>query len=209
MKYKGVKDMNNKKVLEFLCESNFIEGINIDLQEYKKTKPTQKSVINSIQAWDFIKDIDPKNTEYSLQDIIKQTHAILSRDGMIQQKYKGAYRDCDVYIGNNMGTSPNLIEYEMTQLVEDCKNKLSKNKIWEIHDRFEITHPFVDYNGRVGRILLNWLRVQNGFPIYIVRFTNRFEYYEKINKCRDKIIGKHRERMQMDYAMLKYLANNL
>ena len=47
---------------------------------------------------------------------------------------------------------------------------------WSVHDRFERIHPFLDGNGRVGRILMNQLRLQLGLPWLTVRFEDREQY---------------------------------
>lgn len=45
------------------------------------------------------------------------------------------------------------------------------------HIAFENIHPFIDGNGRMGRILLNWQRVKADLPILIIRESERQEYY--------------------------------
>ena len=42
-------------------------------------------------------------------------------------------------------------------------------------------HPFIDGNGRTGRIFMNWWRVKNGLPILVIKETARQEYYKWFN----------------------------
>jgi hypothetical protein len=47
------------------------------------------------------------------------------------------------------------------------------------HVAFETIHPFVDGNGRIGRILMNWQRLQEGLPILIIHEgPEQMEYYK-------------------------------
>lgn len=46
------------------------------------------------------------------------------------------------------------------------------------HIKFEHIHPFVDGNGRIGRLLYNWHRLRLGLPIKIIYYKNRREYYD-------------------------------
>ena len=48
-----------------------------------------------------------------------------------------------------------------------------KDRIW-----FEKNHPFEDGNGRTGRILLNWQRLQYGLPLLIIESYKKEEYYK-------------------------------
>jgi hypothetical protein len=45
------------------------------------------------------------------------------------------------------------------------------------HVSFEHLHPFRDGNGRVGRILYNWQRLKLGLPIHVIKYEDRWEYY--------------------------------
>jgi Fic family protein len=45
------------------------------------------------------------------------------------------------------------------------------------HTAFEGIHPFVDYNGRVGRLLLNFILLKHGFPPIAIAYRRRAEYY--------------------------------
>lgn len=66
---------------------------------------------------------------------------------------------------------------------------------YQIHDLFECIHPFIDGNGRTGRILLNTARQQFGLNPIVILYNNREAYYEKIQAFRlneyDTIVSKY------------------
>jgi Fic family protein len=49
-----------------------------------------------------------------------------------------------------------------------------------VHNQFEHIHPYQDGNGRVGRILLNYILIQNKYPPVNVRQQDRIRYYETL-----------------------------
>jgi Fic family protein len=51
---------------------------------------------------------------------------------------------------------------------------------WRMHDEFESAHPFVDGNGRTGRLLLNVLRLRAGLPWATVLESRKHDYYRTI-----------------------------
>lgn len=51
----------------------------------------------------------------------------------------------------------------------------------ELHTRFVKIHPFVDGNGRTGRLLLNFELMQAGYPPAIIRKEDRLAYYEALD----------------------------
>lgn len=97
---------------------------------------------------------------------------------------KGVYRRIPVTI---MGAytepvQPYLIELRMEELFE--KNEKRKKvmhpieRIARFHLEFEGIHPFIDGNGRTGRLIMNLELIRNGYPAINVKFTDRKLYYD-------------------------------
>ena len=58
----------------------------------------------------------------------------------------------------------------------------SEQELWDLHHEFEHIHPFIDGNGRTGRLWLNALRLRCGYPWLTVRFAERHSYYDAIQQ---------------------------
>lgn len=54
-----------------------------------------------------------------------------------------------------------------------------------VHVEFEDLHPFPDGNGRTGRILYNWHRIQLGLPVHVIHEGDeQYDYYQWFHKAR-------------------------
>lgn len=148
----------NTDIIEFLQQSNYIEGVYDGLDD-------------AVKAWKYIS----KQKEMSLSILLK-THKLLMKNRNLEKKYKGKLRDIDVMIGGHMGLNPLFLKEALEPLLMNCW--LFPNHWKEHHVRFESIHPFVDGNGRVGRILMNWERIKAKLPILIIREEERFDYYQ-------------------------------
>ncbi len=51
------------------------------------------------------------------------------------------------------------------------------------HATFESIHPFTDFNGRTGRLLLNFILLKNGFPAIDMKNKDKLKYYEALYKA--------------------------
>jgi len=147
----------------FCIASNLIEGIG-------DTDPQSVYIKQHRAAFDYIRaDIS-----------LKKVHKILM-DGLIdvEGERAGEYRQCYVTVGNDVPVAPGpLLESLMMDLVVD----IPTGDEWELHNRFEKIHPFADGNGRLGRLLLNAVRMRHSpDEIIIVDPAHKQEYYQMID----------------------------
>jgi len=73
-----------------------------------------------------------------------------------------------------------LVQYNSTSSENIIK------KIAPLHLVFENIHPFVDGNGRIGRVLNNYLLIREGFVPINIKFIDRKSYYEAFREFDEK-----------------------
>lgn len=153
-----IKKYKTKEVIDFLRESNAIEQV-YDDDSLKQAK----------FAWDYLS----KEKELNHHVILK-THKILMLHQLnLRPDEKGYYRRVPVSVGNKHNIRWENIEVLLDSWLEDIKVSVKipgeEGKNIEIdHITYEGIHPFVDGNGRTGRMFMNWERMQAGLPILII-----------------------------------------
>lgn len=133
---------------------------------------------------------------------IKEIHAKLMKGVRGQEKNPGEFRTSQNWIGGSNSTisqaryiPPNVSDMKeaMSNLEkfinsEDDIDPLIKNSL--VHYQFETIHPFLDGNGRVGRLLITLMLLDSGLlskPILYVSYflkKNQAEYYDRMSEVR-------------------------
>lgn len=182
----------------FMLNSNRAEGSNItrsDIENImkKRIKPKtriDKEIMGSIDAINFAFS---KKMKWNSAGI-KKIHALLFKE--LYPEIAGKYKKVNNIVGNsNTGLLSRTTQWQ--EVSEAMKNLLKwfhamkKKRIYppilalEFHWRFEAIHPFEDGNGRVGRILLNAILLENGFMPVIYFSQNHRNYCNAIAKARE------------------------
>src|SRR4051812_20495406 len=121
-------------------ESNLIEGIDDVDQD-----------IQSMLAWKWLCD-----QRHLTSVVVKRLHKLITdKQPDLERKYKGEFRDIQVYVGNHVPPRPGLVKSAVSRWVKTCLDADLSAR--ESHVRFETIHPFVDGNGRTGRMLMWWI----------------------------------------------------
>ncbi|MDR1241262.1 MAG: Fic family protein [Deltaproteobacteria bacterium] len=113
--------------------------------------------------------------------VIKELHSLIL---MNDAKNKGAYRTVEVAIAGSVHTpSPHYLIHERMEALLDDYEGMKRGKhvieaIAEFHLRFEGIHPFIDGNGRTGRLVLNLELIKAGFLPVNIKFADRSKYYD-------------------------------
>ena len=82
---------------------------------------------------------------------------------------------------------PYLIESRMKELLSDYaeSDEHIVRKLARFHIEFERIHPFIDGNGRTGRLLVNMELMKAGYPPIDIKFTDRIAYYKAFDAYED------------------------
>lgn len=185
-----VERLREEFMVEFTYNSNAIEGNTLTLKETamvlegmtidQKPMKDHLEVVGHRDAFMYIQDIATKEIDLT-ESVIKNIHSLVL---MNRPEDKGVYRRIPVRI---MGAytepiQPYMIEPKMIELLINNKDREKKMSIIErvalFHLEFEGIHPFIDGNGRTGRLILNLDLIRNGYPPINVKFTDRKRYYD-------------------------------
>ena len=159
-------------------------------------------VVNYIKATEFavkrLKELPLCNR------LIKETHAILMDGVRGQEKSPGEFRYSQNWIGGQGCTLRNARYIppspdDMAEAMSDLEKYINTDDKMDaliraalIHYQFETIHPFLDGNGRVGRLLITLFLMEKKIlttpALYISYFLkkNRVEYYDRMTEVRGK-----------------------
>lgn len=180
--------------LIFTHNSTAIEGNTLTLIETKVVledgitiggKPLREiyEVINHKKAYEYVKKCIAEKKPLD-ENIVKDLHAILTENIIVG----GIYRNEEVRISGAGFTPPsgNEMYMQIKNFYEDLKTKDTELNPIELaawtHAEFVRIHPFVDGNGRTGRLLMNYRLLQNGYLPVSVAKENRLDYYNALEK---------------------------
>lgn len=177
-------------IVEHTYNSNAIEGNTLTLQETalvlqgitidRKPLKDHLEVVGYKEAFEYVEQLAKEQkpmTEYEIRAI----HSLVLAD---RKEDRGQWRRVPVRIIGAATTpvQPYQIEPMIGALLADMDTIYRKLHVVEqaalFHLRFESIHPFIDGNGRTGRLLMNLQLIKAGYPPINVKFADRRRYYE-------------------------------
>ena len=183
-----VQRLREEFLVEYTFNSIAIEGNTLTLQETamvlegvtidKKPLKDHLEAVGHRDAFLYVQDIVNNKIPFT-ESIIKQIHTLVLMD---RPEDRGVYRRIPVGILGAFHEPPEPIL--VPELVERSIKENNLTKLHPIetaalfHLKFEGIHPFIDGNGRTGRLILNLFLMQHGYLPVNVKFTDRNRYYE-------------------------------
>lgn len=176
-------------LIEYTYNSNAIEGNTLTLQETalvlegvtidKKPLKDHLEAVGHRDAFLYVQDLVKDKVPFS-ESIIKQIHTLVLMD---RPEDRGVYRRIPVRImgAYHVPSDPILVPEQMENLIAEFAGNKKLHPIERaalFHLKFEGIHPFVDGNGRTGRLILNLMLMQLGYPPINVKYSDRKRYYE-------------------------------
>jgi Fic family protein len=182
-------------MLEWTYQSNAIEGNTLTLQETKvvlegitvggKSLREHLEAINHREAIRYVENMVSEKLPLS-QHALLDIHDLVLKG--IDPNQAGRYRQQNVMISGASTTPPHFmrVREEIATLL-DWRNSDEAQTLHPVereaitHANFERIHPFIDGNGRTGRLLLNLELMKQGYPPAIIKKEERQDYYHALD----------------------------
>ncbi len=177
-------------LVEHTYNSNAIEGNTLTLKETslvlqgitidQKPLKDHLEVVGYKEAFEYMEHLAKKRDKLSVNDICNIHYLVLSH----RQEDRGRFRRVPVRIAGALTepVQPYLIKPLLQELLEEMSTQNNQLSVPEqvalFHLRFESIHPFINGNGRTGRLLMNLQLIRAGLPPINVKYTDRRRYYE-------------------------------
>lgn len=177
---------------DFVYNTNAIEGSTVTEEEVSKILHKKKAENEEeIETKGVAKAVDYiRNTKEDVSlNLLLKLHDLCFQGS---KPFAGKFRDVNVVIRNSMrqiihaGVSKEELKDYLEDFIEWYKENKGKFKPLTLaaimHNQFEHIHPFQDGNGRVGRLLLNFILLKNNYPPVNIMLEDRLEYYQTLQK---------------------------
>lgn len=217
-------------LIDFTYNSNAIEGNTLTLQETaliikegitidKKPLKDHLEAVSHKEAYMYVEDLVKQKIPMS-EKAIKDIHSLVLMD---RREDRGVYRRVPVTIIGAVHTPPQpyLVPAQMEQLMlihEQMSSLHVVERVATFHLEFEGIHPFIDGNGRTGRLLLNLELMKEGYPPINIKFSDRKRYYNCFTSYHDNgknpsemvsLVGQYLQEELSRYIEIVKMANEI
>lgn len=174
----------------FTYNTNAIEGSNITLEETREiiedkispNKPLRDVKETEQHAKVFLSMLNKR--EKLTKEMLLDWHMKIF--GESKPDIAGRFRNHLVKVGEHLAPDWQDVEHLMKEFFYYLDDKPKGMNIVEFvavtHYHFEKIHPFADGNGRIGRLIMNYLLWQGGYPMLIIYYKKRRSYYKSFLK---------------------------
>ena len=185
-----LRNIEEEIITKFTYDTSRIEGSSLTYKDTKmllqqgispKEKPIRdiKETENNKTAFLYMKDFKQDITK----NFMLQLHQMLKKD---LTEDVGQFRNANVYVGDLVPIKASMLEQELNNLISWYRKnkKLHPLELAAVfHCIFERLHPFFDGNGRIGRLLLNFILLRNKYPVVIIQNKNKRRYYNALRRA--------------------------
>jgi len=185
----SAKEKNLQEIaISFTYNTNAIEGSTITLEEARlilEDRIAPNKLMRDVHETEshaavFLEMLKAKE-ELSDQLLLKW-HKEIFRE--TKPDIAGIFRNYQVSVGSYLAPDWHKVKNLTAQLI-DFINQSDLNSVElaaRAHYIFEKIHPFGDGNGRIGRLLMNYILWKNSYPMLIIEYKRRKSYYKALQR---------------------------
>ena len=199
-------------MVKFTYDSNRIEGSTITLKETARL--LEEGIVPKNRPLKDVKETEShKKVFYEMlkhkkdisMNMVLHLHKLLFKES--EPEIAGKVRNHEVAVAGSKSKFP--IPAELDFLLEEFFKWYNNNKKKThpvelaalVHLKFVSIHPFTDGNGRISRLLMNFVMNKNGFPMLDIKYSNRSDYYTALERSQVKGI----EIIFMQHIIRRYI----
>ena len=186
------------EVADQVYNSNAIENSTLSLEETEKILLqidldryiSEREIFEAKNLGRVVSYINKRAKEQELDlDVILSLHKMLISN--IRDDVAGRFRSDSEYVrvGSHIAPGPKEIKDRLQKMLAEYNATSHESiikRIARLHLTFEYIHPFVDGNGRIGRVINNYLLIREGFVPINIKFIDRKKYYEAFREFDEK-----------------------